>query len=194
MRKGWREVWMVLLVVAYVAGASYAAHLAKERGHDIAEQRIEIEQLQEKLSVLETERDRLQHELHYRNQRFIELTRDYLEVLEKAEEMEQVLQWDARQMVLTFYAPLAPDAVEGMDYSGDPRVTSSGEKTQIGLTVAAGPGIPFGTPVYIPGFGYREVHDRGGSVGPNSIDVAVATRSEAFRLGRVKQTVYLDVD
>jgi 3D (Asp-Asp-Asp) domain-containing protein len=56
-------------------------------------------------------------------------------------------------------------------------VTASGVKAKVGITIAAGGGIPFGTKIYIPdlswinGTGIFVVQDRGGGVGRNCIDV-----------------------
>lgn len=66
------------------------------------------------------------------------------------------------EFMLTAYAPLCPDAVEGMDYSGDPNKTTSGLPPVPGETVAAGKGIPMGSRVWIEGLGWRTVNDRGG--------------------------------
>lgn len=56
-------------------------------------------------------------------------------------------------------------------------VTTSGKMAELGVTVAAGKGVPFGTKIYIQelkwfnGTGIFEVHDRGGAVTENCIDV-----------------------
>ena len=178
------------ITLAIVLVKTYLDH----REEMLQQHRIKLQQMENRLQELETQRDKLARELDHRNQKFVQLSREHLDLMEETERMAEVLQWERRQMTITHYAPLAPYAVEGMDYSGDPRVTSSGEPTQIGVTVAAGPEVPFGTRVYIPGYGFREVHDRGGDVGFNRIDVAVASRSEAFRLGRVRNhDVYVEV-
>jgi 3D (Asp-Asp-Asp) domain-containing protein len=92
--------------------------------------------------------------------------------------------WEVELWESTAYAPLDSRAVEGMCYSGDPRITASGVEVVPGVTAAAGPGVPFGTRVYIPGFGFRVVQDRGGQIGPGQIDVAVGTQDEALAWGR----------
>ena len=84
----------------------------------------------------------------------------------------------------TAYAPLDPQAVEGMCYEGDPHITASGAPVILGETVAAGPDMPFGTEVYIRGLGRRVVQDRGGRIGDKQLDVVVKTRAEAFAWGR----------
>ena len=96
---------------------------------------------------------------------------------------------DAKQtsMVVTAYAPLDPQAVEGVCYSGDPAVTASGEAPVPGETVAAA--LPFGTLLYIEGIGLRRVNDRG--VGPGRIDVVTETRAQAFEIGRSRRRVII---
>lgn len=93
---------------------------------------------------------------------------------------------EVKEVEVSFYAPLDHNAVEGMCYSGDPHITASGKEVVIGETIAAGPEIPFGTKVYIEGYGWRTVQDRGGMIGNDNIDIAVASRGEALRNGRKK--------
>ena len=84
----------------------------------------------------------------------------------------------------TAYAPLDPNAKEGMCYEGDPRITASGTPVVPGVTVAAGKELPFGTELYIKGIGKRIVQDRGAAIGKGRIDIAVETQAEAFQFGR----------
>lgn len=84
----------------------------------------------------------------------------------------------------TAYAPLDPNAKEGMCYQGDPRITASGAPVVPGVTVAAGKELPFGTELYIRGIGKRIVQDRGGAIGKGRLDIAMETQAEAFRFGR----------
>lgn len=84
----------------------------------------------------------------------------------------------------TAYAPLDPNAKEGMCYEGDPRITASGAPVVPGVTVAAGKELPFGTELYIKGIGKRIVQDRGAAIGRGCIDIAVQTQAEAFQFGR----------
>ena len=95
------------------------------------------------------------------------------------------------EMEVTAYAPLDPAAVEGVCFSGDPRVTASGKRTTPGLTIAAPKTIPFGTWVHLQGIGWRRVDDRGGKIRGNRLDLCVQTRSEAFRWGRRKIRVHI---
>ena len=84
----------------------------------------------------------------------------------------------------TAYAPLDPNAKEGMCYEGDPRITASGAPVVPGVTVAAGKDLPFGTELYIRGIGKRVVQDRGAAIGRGRLDIAVQTQAEAFQFGR----------
>ncbi len=95
---------------------------------------------------------------------------------------EELESWSVYEA--TAYAPLDSAAKEGMCYRGDPSITASGAKVVPGITVAAGPDIPFGTEIYIRGLGRRVVQDRGGRITNRSLDIAVSTQEEALRFGR----------
>ena len=93
----------------------------------------------------------------------------------------------------TAYAPLDPNAVEGMCYSGDPQVTASGQTSNPGVSVAMDSSIPFGTRVLVEGFGERIVHDRGGAITGNKIDIMMWTLEEVRSFGRQNlQVIVLD--
>ncbi len=89
----------------------------------------------------------------------------------------------ANEYTATAYAPLDPAAVRGMCYSGDPRVTASGRRTEPGITVAAPRHIPFGTWIHIQGLGWRRVDDRGGRIKGQRLDICFQTRKEALQWG-----------
>lgn len=84
----------------------------------------------------------------------------------------------------TAYAPLDPNAVEGMCFSGDPMVTASGIRSQPGVSVAMDSRYAFGTNLLVEGFGPRVVHDRGGAITGQKIDIMVNSREEAMSFGR----------
>jgi 3D (Asp-Asp-Asp) domain-containing protein len=116
---------------------------------------------------------------------------DAAEIREIREGLDRLLEIFSRAEIgefeVTAYAPLGPGAIEGICYSGDPSVTASGLPPIPGETVAAGPGIPFGSKVWIEGLGWRTVNDRGGRITDNHLDAVMATRKDAFAWGR--QTV-----
>ena len=94
-------------------------------------------------------------------------------------------------MEMTAYAPLDPRAKEGVCYSGNRYVTASGQRTTPGISVAMGKSVPFGTWVYIFGFGLRRVDDRGGSIGKGKIDLCVWTQEQAYSIGRREVSVWI---
>jgi len=61
-------------------------------------------------------------------------------------------------------------------------ITASGAKAQ-GKLIAAPKEIPFGTWIDIPGYGYAEVLDRGGSIKGKRLDVFFPTHQEALNWG-----------
>lgn len=109
-----------------------------------------------------------------------------------AREMElEAEQYELQLMNITMYAPLSVDSVPGVDFSGDPSLTASGDKVVPGKTAAAGPNIPFGTKIYVEGLGWRTVNDRGSAIGPNDIDLAAETREESIKFGKQQRLVIL---
>ncbi len=115
------------------------------------------------------------------------------EVEEKApqkEEKEVVL--EKRWVELTAYAPLDPGAIEGMCFSGNPRVTASGTTTREGIVATNM--FEFGTRIRIPSiYGERvfTVEDRMSPRYTNTVDIFVPTRSEAVSFGT--QRAYVEV-
>ncbi|HOK65164.1 MAG TPA: 3D domain-containing protein [Bacillota bacterium] len=108
---------------------------------------------------------------------------DNVEFKEQWREFMNRLQ--VEEMTATAYAPLDPDAVEGMCYSGNPLVTATGARTTPGRTIAVDPAvIPMGARVYIPGVGVRVAEDVGGTIKGYEIDLCMETVREALRWGR----------
>jgi 3D (Asp-Asp-Asp) domain-containing protein len=116
----------------------------------------------------------------------LEARQNAIEAREMALESEQ---YAVQLMNITMYAPLSVGAVPGWDFSGDPRLTASGEKLVPGETAAAGPNVPFGTRIYVEGLGWFTVHDRGSAIGPNDIDLAVESKEESIIFGKQQRLV-----
>jgi 3D (Asp-Asp-Asp) domain-containing protein len=52
---------------------------------------------------------------------------------------------------------------------------------------------PFGTRMYVPGYGWGRVEDRGGAIkGPDRIDLYFSSHQEALRWGRRKVRVTIE--
>ncbi|MGD9552536.1 MAG: hypothetical protein AB7V60_05490 [Candidatus Caldatribacteriota bacterium] len=136
---------------------------------------LSVLRLPAKLIALRQEFDSLQ----------IKLEKDVIEIYNDLNEMEIIIKElkneidpileivEIKEVDVTFYAPLDPNAIEGWDYEGDPNITASGEKVRFNDTIAAGLDIPFYTKVYIEGMGWYTVHDRGGLIDNNELDIAV---------------------
>ena len=78
---------------------------------------------------------------------------------------------------------------EGMDGLG---ITASGERVQEGRTIAADPGIPFGTEVYIPSLGGTYiVEDRGGSIRGDRLDLYIEDLDRALEFGVQELEVWI---
>lgn len=71
-------------------------------------------------------------------------------------------------------------------------ITATGTKVTAGRTIAVDPSvIPYGTKVYIEGYGWRTAEDCGGSVGGKHIDVAVSSHSTALSMGTKNGGVWM---
>lgn len=83
--------------------------------------------------------------------------------------------------------------------SSDPNYgrTSSGARASSWYTVAAGPGLPIGTIIYIPYFasqpngGWFVVEDRGGAITNSRLDIYMDTISECTNFGRRNLECYI---
>jgi len=88
-----------------------------------------------------------------------------------------LLSADAQLYKVTFYCAC-------MECCGKTNaVTASMAPATAGVTVAASNTIPFGTRIWIEGYGERVVQDRGGAIGMNRLDIYVNTHPEALRHG-----------
>jgi len=163
-----KMLMLLALMCLLLAGAGWMAHEAQVQAEEYA-------RLQREILMLEVENALLRERIEELKEQQAELGSRMKNWLDT---------WEVELWESTAYAPLDSRAVEGMCYSGDPRITASGVEVVPGVTAAAGPGVPFGTRVYIPGFGFRVVQDRGGQIGPGQIDVAVGTQDEALAWGR----------
>ena len=76
-------------------------------------------------------------------------------------------------------------------------VTSSGAIAQPNHTIAAGPGLPIGTVIYIPALagqpngGWFRVEDRGGAISNNRIDIFMGSHAAALQFGRRNLECYV---
>ena len=93
----------------------------------------------------------------------------------------------ATEMEITAYTDADCDKSPSHPLYG---VTASGEYTREGI-VAAGEWFPFGTKLYISGYGEVEVKDRGGAISNRHLDIWMENRGEAIKFGRQYRTVYI---
>lgn len=72
-------------------------------------------------------------------------------------------------------------------YKGAPKkvgITASGLKARKGTIAADTTRYPFGTVMYIPGYGYGRVEDRGSAIKGEKIDLFFKSHKDALRWGR----------
>ena len=78
-------------------------------------------------------------------------------------------------------------------HKGQPKkvgITASGRKAKKGTIAADTSHYPFGTVMYIPGYGYGRVEDRGSAMkGANKIDIYFPSHKKALEWGRRRANV-----
>lgn len=95
---------------------------------------------------------------------------------------------NAHTMVLTAYTK----DDEGMDGLG---ITASGKRVEEGVTIAAPPGIPFGTKLYIPALNHTyTVTDRGGDIKGNRLDLYISDKERALAFGTQTLDVVYEIN
>jgi 3D (Asp-Asp-Asp) domain-containing protein len=93
--------------------------------------------------------------------------------------------------IVTAYAPF--DNKSGMCSDGDPTSTATGTYPKHGTLAADPERLPYGTEIYIPGYGIGTVEDTGGALRNDKenirIDIYVDTYEEAIEWGRKELVV-----
>ncbi len=71
-------------------------------------------------------------------------------------------------------------------------ITADGSKAKKGTIAADTRRYPFGTIMHVPGYGWAEVHDKGGAIKGNRLDLFFSSHKKALEWGRrtVKVRVY----
>lgn len=63
-------------------------------------------------------------------------------------------------------------------------ITASGRRARVGTIAADTRRYPFGTVMYVPGYGYGRVEDRGGAIKGSKIDLYFRSHRQAKKWGR----------
>lgn len=105
----------------------------------------------------------------------------------KSEEYEMIY---VGNFTLTHYCCETYDHICGNNNG----LTATGTYVTAGRTVAVDPSvIPYGTEMYIEGYGWRIAEDCGGVVDGNHIDIAVSTHADALNMGTTDGGVWVMV-
>lgn len=68
-------------------------------------------------------------------------------------------------------------------------ITASGSRARVGTIAADTRRYPFGTIMYVPGYGYGRVEDRGGAIKGEKIDLYFKSHAAALEWGRQTRSV-----
>jgi len=140
----------------------------------------ELYELERGMEVMKTIIEQREHQLQETTELLL-ISEEYIEELEVTiQELRTI------PAIITNYAPLDPNAVEGMCYSGNPNITATGTQVRRGVAAADPRRIPYGTRLWVPDFGEVVVEDTGGAMRNNDrihIDIFVESRKDAFAFG-----------
>lgn len=181
------DKWLIVFYVLLACGITLSLLGAQASVNEVTQQQDQLDIMKIKIEELKIE----QQTVNY----LLDLVEEYQNLLLKSQNeidrLKDILDSIGIDVFeITAYAPLDPNAVDGWDYEGNPNVTANGSKTTIGHTIAADTSIlPFGTKVWVEGFGWREVQDRGGLIKGKKIDVAVSSLDEAYKFGRQEKVI-----
>ncbi len=121
-----------------------------------------------------------------------------VKVDERTDRIKQVLsEKRIEYMTITGYCPCAKCCGWKLNRYGNPvynygsgrgkrkRVgyTSTGTKAEVGTIAADVRSVPYGTRIYVPGYGFGEVKDTGGALKGNHIDLYFNSHREAVKWG-----------
>ena len=178
-----------LLVGGFIVRSQYEKNINIIK-NELHENKNLLEQVADELDVTK-------EELLYETNRANELNESLSEaniMLEEANATINDLKSDEYKLVyignykLTHYCPGYHGAPCG---TGD-GITATGTKVTAGRTIAVDPKkIPYGSKVYIEGYGWRVAEDCGGSVKGNHIDIAMNSHTEAINMGTKTGGVWL---
>ena len=125
--------------------------------------------------------------------KMLEAERESREPAEAKSEVLTETQYIAMTMEVAAYSPM--DNLSGICADRSPNVTSTGQTPGIG-TIAVNPKvIPYGSKIYVEGYGFGEAEDTGGAIRlrENAIEVVMPTYEEAMEWGRKECVVFVEV-
>ncbi len=156
--------------------------------------------IQQDLQILQLELNKL-HQQHIDLKEELKKNQNLLQEAEKRWEEESLLleklqqwldTWQVDYYETTAYAPFdAPQS--GLCHDGDPSITATGTRPGPG-TIAVDPReIPFGTPLWVEGYGWGKALDTGAAMrtGTKRLDLFFSSRTEALSWGREEVLVIL---
>ena len=153
--------------------------------------------LENKLEKLRLQQEELAEE--------VKQNRDFLKQTNKHQEEEQLLlqelqrwldTWQVVELEATAYAPYDADKKGSLCHDGNPGVTATGTRPGPGTAAVDPRVIPYGTLLWVAGYGWAEAQDTGAAMrrGESDLDLFFWTRREALHWGRSNVAVILPRD
>lgn len=153
-------------------------------GYDNYKTNIELNNIKEKLQVELKENDRLSTKVDNLSKELKSANKIIEDLKDTGYELVYMGDFEISYYCNEDYSHICNDGGGGK--------TSTGNDPIVGNTIAVDPQIiPYGSQVYIEGYGWRVAEDCGGAVDGNHIDMLVGTHEEALDLGKDNSNVWI---
>ena len=187
------SIIILLYLIALYTLCIYYDYQCVQLEEQLTSKQNEITSMQDELSITKNDLRLAIEDTHELNVAFENVSKQ----LKKYETIAYDLKGVKHKLVylgdfkLTHYCT---ETVEHICGTGN-GITATGTQVTAGRTIAVDPTlIPYGTEVYIEGYGWRIAEDCGGAVNGNHIDIAVETHEQALELGTTTGGVWILIE
>lgn len=179
----------MLLVIAIVVMSIAISFKLDKLNKELAAAQNELSLTQEELAITQKKYQAEVEKSASLNKELNKIANEFDSVnteLEKATSMILDLKNDEYKLVYIGEYKLTHYCVEKREHicGTGTGLTATGTRVTAGRSIAVDPSvIPYGSKVYVEGYGWRVAEDCGGGVDGKHIDIAVETHSQALKMG-----------
>lgn len=179
----------IALVFVFIAvfigwGISYDKAITNEKL--LEDTQNELARITEESLLKSTELDELNIKLEYATEKLDAANKTISDLKESQHELVYMGNFKLTHYCAETYEHICGTGTE---------LTATGTEVTVGRTVAVDPNvIPYGTQIYIEGYGWFVAEDCGGAVKNKQIDIAVETHADALFMGVKHGGVWVLVD
>lgn len=187
----WYVIMMLLIFILLLAYLSYSLIITEDINKQLEQQ---LKELNLQVETLTEENTELKEDKELIREMYDELKKTLYQDSSRGSYTSKLMK--KVTLEATAYTLREEECGKSIDHP-QYGITASGNKVEAWNTVAMDKSIPFGTKIYIPYFadkpnkGIFTVHDRGGLIKSNNIDIYMEDLSDALEFGRRELEVYI---